>query len=346
VSNAVILTIYDKTGACLGEFKDAEFQSTLWRLGQTGVAKYTFSPRGAKATRTNLRPGNRALIQFGDGLPDWGGVLDWPIDLASGQDIGVTFYEGDRLLGWRVSGQNEIFSSTAVGAIISALVENANAAYQTGLYMGDVYAGGTAQAREYHYASLLEAVRGLRNESGFDYAVVPALASGKLVFDLYWYEQRGTDRRDELALIEGANFGTISSSEQGPVYNRFIVIGKGSDWSDNRPVRFAEDAESISRYGLREAPKLYLDISDETTLQAIADALLAGAMNPYVRATLQGVVNREPAPFAGYHVGDILTLQALQTYNDFAYDFPARILSRSRLLDGTCTLEVERVWTE
>lgn len=346
MSNAVILTIYDKAGACLGEFKDAEFQSALWRLGQTGVAKYAFSPKGAKATRTNLRPGNRALIQFGDGLPEWGGVLDWPIALASEQDIGVTFYEGDRLLGWRVSGQDDTFSSTATGAIVSALVENANGAYPTGLYMGSVYEGGTAQSRTYHYTSLLEAVRGLRNETGFDYAVVPTLASGKLVFDLCWYERRGTDRRDELALIEGANFGTITSGEQGPVYNRFIVIGKGSDWGSARPVKVAEDAESVSRYGLREAPKLFLDIPDEATLQAIADALLAAAMNPYVRATLQGVVNREPAPFTCYHVGDILTLQALQTYGEFAYDFPARILSRSRLADGTCTLEVERVWAE
>jgi hypothetical protein len=346
MNNAVILTIYDKTGACLGEFKDAEFQSALWRLGQTGVAKYAFSPGGGKVTRSNLRPGNRALIEFGDGLPDWGGVLDWPINVASEQDIGITFYEGDRILGWRVSGQNEVYSSTAVGAIVSALVENANATYQTGLYMGDVYGGGTAQSRDYHYTSLLEAVRGLQDESGFDYAVVPAVVGGKLVFDLYWYERRGTDRRDELALIEGANFGTISASEQGPVYNRFIVIGKGSDWNENRPVKVSEDAESRSRYGLREAPKLYLDISDETTLQAIADALLAGAMNPYVRCTLQGVANEEPAPFANYHVGDILTLQALQTYGEFAYDFPVRILSRSRLADGTCTLEVERWWAD
>jgi len=340
--NAVILKLFAKTGAALGEFKDAEFKSALWRLGQTGVAKYTFAPKGARVVRSNLRPGNRALIQFDDGLPDWGGVMDWPINLASDRDIDVTFCEGDRLLDWRASGQNESYSSTAVGEIVAALVETANASYPTGISMGDVYDEGTVQTREYHYRLLLEAMRQLRSESGHDYAVVPVLAGGKLLFDLNWYERRGTDRRDELALIEGANVGTVSISEQGPVYNRVIVVGKGDDWSDSRPVKFAESAESISLYGLREAPKLYLDISDETTLQAIADALLAATAQPCARATLMGVLNKEPAPFSTYHVGDILTLRALQTYGEFSYDVPARILSRSRLADGTCTLEVEQ----
>lgn len=339
--NVVILSLFAKTGAALGELVDAEFKSALWRLGQTGVAKYSFAPKGNRVARSNLRPGNRALIQFDDGLPDWGGVMDWPINLASDRDIDVTFYEGDRLLDWRASGQNELYSSTAVGEIVAALVESANASYPTGISMGDVYDGGTAQTRDYHYRVLLEAIRQLRGESGHDYAVVPVLTGGKLLFDLNWYERRGTDRRDELALIEGANVGTVSISEQGPVYNRVIVIGKGDDWV-NRPVKFAESAESISLYGLREGPKLYLDIADETTLQAIADALLAAAAQPYVRATLQGVMNLEPAPFANYHVGDILTLRALQTYGEFSYDVPARILSRSRLADGTCTLEVEQ----
>lgn len=339
--NVVTLKIYDKTGASIGEFKDAEFLSALWRLGNTGDARYRFSPKGAKATRSNLRPGNRALIQFGDGLPDWGGVLDWPINLGSGQDIDVRFYEADRLLDWRVTNQNEVFSSTVAGSIISTLVQNANAAYATGIFMGDVYSGGTAQTRDYHYLPLLEAIRKLKKESGYDYGIVPSIASGKLVFDLYWYERRGTDRRDDLILIEGANFGTISVSEQGPVFSRVFVVGKGDDWSSNRLVVFAEGVDSRSRYGLRESPVFYLDIDDETTLQAIADALLDAAKEPYVRATLYGVTNDEPAPFADYHVGDILTLQALQTYGEFSYDIPVRILARERGADGTCTLEVE-----
>lgn len=342
MENVVNLTMYDKAGACLGEFVDAEFRSAVWRLGRTGSATYRFSPKGPKATRSNLRPGNRALIEFGDGLPDWGGVLDWPINLGSDQDIDVTFYEADRLLDWRVTGQNEGFSSTATGAIVEALVQNANAAYATGVFMGDVYSGGTAHTRDYHYIPLLEAVRNLKSESGYDYAVVPAMASGKLVFDLYWYEQRGTDREDELALIQGANVGQVLVREQGPIYNRIVAVGKGDDWSSNRLVVFAEDLASRSLYGLRESPRFYLDIDDETTLQAIVDALLAGAKDPYVRLTLNGVTDDEPAPFARYHVGDILTLQALQDYGEFSYDIPVRILARERLADGTCSLEVKQ----
>jgi hypothetical protein len=342
LENAVNLIIYDKTGVHLGEFVDAEFKSASWRLGQTGQALYAFSPQGAKVSRSNLRPGNRALIKFGDGLPNWGGVLDWPIALASGKDIDITFYEADRLLSWRVTGQNEVFSSTATGAIVSALIQNANAAYATGVYVGDIYSGGTAQSRDYHYIPLLEAIRSMQSESGYDYAVVPVVANGKLVFDLYWYERRGTDRRDEILLAEGKNIGEISVSEQGPVYNRIITIGKGDDWGTDRPVKFANDGDSQSRYGLRVSPRFYLDISDEMTLQAISDALLETAKEPYVRMTLYGVTNDEPAPFSTYHVGDIVTLQALQTYDEFSYDITARILSRQREADGTCTLEIEQ----
>jgi hypothetical protein len=339
--NAITLTLYDKSGSSLGEFIDAEFKSALWRFGRTGTASYSFSPKGSKTSRSNLRPGNRALIKFADGLPDWGGILDWPIILGSGRDVEISFYEADHLLDWRVSGQNEVFSGTVTGAIISALMQTANATYATGIYMGDIYSGGTAHTRDYHYVPLLDAIRDLHNESGYDYAVMPVLVNGKLVFDLYWYESRGTDRRDNLALIEGVNVGEISVAEQGPIYNRIIVIGKGDDWSSSRPVKFAESTESRSYYGLRESPKFYLDIDDATTLQAIADALLAASEWPYVRMTLTGVTDDDPAPFSTYHIGDILILEALQTYGEFSYNIPVRILARERLADGTCTLEVE-----
>ena len=332
--------IFDSGGSKLDDLS-VDLQSVLWRLGQTGRALFSIPYTDAKATRKNLRAGNRFLVQFANGLPDWGGVIDFPLGRGS-FGLDVVAYEGDRMLDWRVTGADTSFSSTAPGAIAQALVENAKAAYPLAITISDVYPSGS-QTQEYHYDGLLTEVRSLA--TGYDYAVVPSYQDGKLTFYLHWYARRGVDRRNSVDLVVGHNVGAVKLDEQGPVYNRIIAIGSGVNWA-SRPIVTAEDLDSKYQYGLREYPKIYMDVDDETTLQELADALLADMKQPRARGTLTNVVNEDPAGFADYHIGDIVTLKAfLDAGEDWVFDGPVRLLSREWTPAGHCTLEVEE-WVD
>lgn len=318
---------------------EAELQEVVWRLGQTGRARLAVAYSNPHATPGNLRSGNRLLIQFDNGLPDWGGVVDFPLSRRS-DGIVATAYEGEHLLSWRVTERTRKFTDTVPGTIAQTLLETANADEVTGILAGTIYTGGTAQSREYHYAELLASLRDLALEAGHDYVVIPMYAARQMDFDLHWYERRGVDRRDTVLLAEGHNVGAVMMDEQGPLYNRIIAVGSGQTWAE-RPVSIQNDTDSQLSYGLRELPTMHLDITSQTTLDAIAAALLAEYSEPRIRATLVDVTDTEPCGFEDYDVGDIVTLHAFLARGDWAYDGPVRLLARQWHPDGRCTLEVE-----
>jgi len=336
LANSVQLLIFDRAGWKIAEM-EADLQSVSWRLGQTGRVKFGVDYGNPAATIENLRPGNRVMVQFANGLPDWGGVLDVPRSRVS-TGLGLTAYEADWQLGWRVTGVDEQFATTSPGGIVSTLLGNANGVAATGVAMGDTYTGG-AQGREYHYDGLLSAVRGLA--AGYDYAVVPKHQAGRLSFLLHWYQRRGRDLRGSVLLAEGHNVGTVTLDEQGPLYNRVIAVGGGTTWAE-RPIEQANDLDSQYFYGLREYVIMQSSITDEATLQELAQAALDEGKHPRVRGTLNGVVNRNPSPFADYDIGDIVTLQAFLARGAWAFDEPVRVLAREWSPEGVCTVEVEQ----
>ncbi len=313
---------------------DVDLKSVSWRLGQTGQAKFSLSYNNPAALTDNLLPGNRVLLQFQNGLPDWGGVIDLPRS-RDGYTISLTAYEGDYLLGWRAT---DMMSEhvDAPGAIVASLLSTANSASPTGITMGDQFTGGS-QTRAYHYDALLASVRDL--SAGYDYAVVPSYQSGRVQFLLHWYSRRGLDRRNSVLLAE-QNYDGIRLEEQGPIHNRVYAIGAGTTWTE-RPVVVVEDLDSQYLYGLREHAIIKSSISDEDTLEELAQAALDEAKAPRSRATLTGVTDREPAPYARYHVGDIVTLQAFSDRGEWAFDSPVRVLAREWTSAGHCTVEVE-----
>ena len=333
----VEMMIFDSSGKKLADAA-VDLQSVSWRWGQTGQAKFSVDYGNPVATVEYLQIGNRMLLRFANGLPDWGGVIALPRSRqASG--IGLTAYEGDRLLDWRVTGKEELLSSSP-GGIVSSLLSGANERHPTDVGMGDVYEGGF-QSREYNYDSLLAAVCGLA--TGYDYAVVPVYQQGQLRFALNWYQRRGRDLRGSVLLAEGNddghNVGQVTLDEQGPVYNRVIVVGGGTAWAD-RPVVVVDDLDSQYLYGLREHV-IISSITDTITLQALAQAALDEAKHPRGRATLSEVTNRSPALFSSYDIGDIVRLQAFLDRGEWAFDGPVRVLARSWTPAGTCTVEVE-----
>jgi len=336
------MSIYNKSGNFITEI-DGNLRSVSWRLGEIGIAQAGFAYTNSKATPYNLRTGNLLLIEFANGFPDWAGAIDFPL-LRDDSGIGITAYQGQHLLGWRDTATVAIFSATPPGEITEALILAANALAPTGITIQDLYAGSSF-TRDYHVENLLTAIDGLAADSGYEYEIAPTRIKNKLFLDLYWKERAGIDRRDEVALVQGgldANVGTVSISEQGPCYNHITVIGAGDDWA-SRPIKTAVDIESISKFGRRELSILRLEIADETTLQAIADEKLAVHKEPPVRLSLGNVTSSGPGLYSQYHVGDIVTVQALQSRGEWSFTGPARLIAREWAAGGTCSLIAEEV---
>jgi hypothetical protein len=335
----VLQTLYNKNGVLLG-YPDFHVNAVLWRLDDMGEVELSASYDNPHATKQNLRPGNRILLEFTNGLRDWGGVLDTP---RGRTDAGITIvaYGGRKLLKNRITGKNETYSSTAPGTIAETIIDTANTTEATGVLMGDVDTSGS-QTRTYHYEPIFDAIQDLA-ESGYEYVVMPEVVDGSLSFYLQWYETYGRDLSDSVLLHDGryGNVGLSRLDEQGPIWNKIVVAGKG-DWGASHPEATAEDAASIGLYGLREFPAIQSDISDETTLQEIADALLNNLAWPRSRFQLTNVANCDPAGYSEYRVGDKVTLNAFVGKGEWEFNGTVRILSRKWDNEAkTCTLEVK-----
>lgn len=339
MSNRVL--IFRRSGPLLAEI-EPEIASVSWRLNEVGQARFTLPWSDEKCTRGILQFGNLVLIQFGNGLPDWGGVIDTPRHIEHGV-VGVTAYSGEKLLSWRVTEQSRNFDESSPGTIFRKLIEDENAV-PTGITPGSVYSGGALRSAEYHYQNLLSAVQELAALSGNDFAIAPVLGGGSLSFAGNWYERRGADRRTTAWLIGGENVQSSILDEQGEISNRVILAGEGTTWTSERTVTVAENSASRNRYGYREYAEAQSGVGQALTLAANAAAILEDKREPYNRLTLS-VLDTDPAGFAQYDVGDLVTVRLFTSSAEWAFEEAVRVLAREFVTGQPCRLEVEQ-WPE
>jgi len=338
-SNAVQCLIFDRYGALLAEV-EPEIEYAYWRLNNVGRAKFSLPYADPKCTQDNLRPGNRLLLRFGNGLPDWGGVIDLPRRRTSA-GVTVQAYTGEWLLGWRYTVKGRYFSSAAPGYIFDTLISEENVEYPTGIIPYSYYGAGTARTIEYHYHQLLKRCRDLARLTGNDFQIAPHYEDGALIFRSYWYERRGADLSGQVQLIEDVN-ADIVLDEQGPIVNRVLLAGSGSTWGSERIDAMAEDAASWAEYGYREWASVQGGVEQQATLDANAEALLAEMAYPRDRFSIYAL-DKAPATFAAYGVGDIVGAQAFFKSREFCYDGAVRVVAREWTSWNVCRLEVE-VW--
>jgi hypothetical protein len=200
-----------------------------WRLNRVGKATIAVGKSDPKATGTMLHLYNRVLIEFDNGLPDWGGVVIPPRKWYKEQ-IELTVLDGGERLHYRMTDHGRYFDSTVAGTIFQRLIKEANAIAETGIVIDSVWAGGAGRYKDYHYDDLLNAIEILTEQTGYDFAIRPVFESGTLSWKASWYEERGEDRPN-VVLIEGHNCTVIAFEEQGPVINRWAGVGEGSTWS-------------------------------------------------------------------------------------------------------------------
>ena len=331
----------NKLGTTIAELSP-DIGTVSWRLNKVGVVDFSIAVTDPKATEDNLKYGNRVLIEFSNGLPGWGGVID-PPRKWDGSNIVCRAYSGAYLFDYRITDKGRYFSGASAGTIFQSLIQETNAVEDTGVDIGNIYTGGSGHSPSYHYKNLLDIFqKSLTNRlSTSDFDFIPSESGGEIIFTARFYESKGIDRT-QLALTQGANLTRIKLIEQGPIINSWDVAGEGSNWGSDRLTAQEQNADSISLYGLRQGSKIYSDVSIQGTLDDHAENLLDDSENPYNIFELE-VADKLPAKFADYDLGDTVSLVA-PDYGFAGTKTTVRILDRSYdPSNGLCDLVVQEV---
>lgn len=334
----VLLLVGDKSGRLMGELR-GELVGAAWKLNAYGQARITMAREDATARRELLAFGNRLLIQFGNGLPDWGGVIDTPRKGADGR-IEVVGYSGEYLLTWRMTDRGRYFNRKTAGEIFRSLLTEAE---PVGVEVGTVWLGGEPHSPDYHYRELYDiftkSVTGRLEEA--DWNVSAALLNGSIRFRANLFERRGTDHGKRLALIDGANAAVARVDEQGAIVNAWRMAGAGTGWGEsNRIYATAEDEESQGNYGLRQKGEVRVDVVEQGTLDANAANELERTKRPRAVASVTAW-DAAPGRFREYDVGDTVWLESYGTGFD-GYAAAVRVKAREFLAErGVCSLVIE-----
>jgi hypothetical protein len=331
--------IGDRTGRLLAEVEPL-VGPVSWRLNDVGRATLTFAKTDPKCIEDFLRFGNRVLIQFGNGLPDWGGVIDPPREWTAAT-VTATAYSAEYILGTRVTEKDRQFSGVNPMYVISQLLAAISADDPNLSYSQTQTFSGVLVSPELHYANIWTLTKSLLDETASDLWVRPILSSTDLIqFVVYGYELKRGVEKPNVVLLESHNLAGIGLSEQGPIINSWVTPGAGSTWGDERPVGAAQDDDSITEFGLREASEAHTETSDQETLDEIAANLGIEYAQPHNVFTLEAM-DLPPARFADYDVGDSVRVM-LHSYGFGGYDGLVRVLAREYdPARGVCRLVVQ-----
>lgn len=339
----VLVYLADRYGRLIAEV-NAVVGPISWRLNKVGKVTIRFSRKDPKLTQTNLYLANRVLLRFDNGLPDWGGVIDFP-ETWEGDDMEMTAFSAEYLLALRVTGKNAVFTSATVGTIYDSIITTANNIFAIGVTVGEVWGGGSSHNQSYHYVSLLSVIQDQLTGrlSSAEFFVEPSLSNGTISFTAHLVEQRGQSKPN-VALLEGHNATDISRARQGQVYNSVYMAGAdtGADtndsWGDGRLVAHTEDAASIDDIGLREVGFTRTDVDNLTTLGAEAETALQSVLKPK-NTIVARAINLPPASFSSYDVGDTLTAQFHSYGFSGGFDGLVRVEGRE-FIPGNCTCDL------
>lgn len=303
---AILFLLADTSGRVLTEINPA-VQRVSWRRNGAGAVSFAMAVTDPKLREEYFIPGHKVLLQFDNGLPDWGGVLTGPREW-NGFSVAFEATSGHWILAKRRTGRGRTFTETQAGTILTQLLQEADAFHPTGLQPGNVWQGGAGYSREYHRKTLYDVLAEdlVANLSAGAFDVTPKLESGHIVFYVNLYERQGTVKPG-VGLVEGQNVTGIRYREIDEAINVWHLAGEGDGWADDaRAYATAVNSESVGRHGMREDSELPSGVTDQAVLDAIADKRLAETAWP-TRVLGLTVLNAPPGRFREYGIGDAVT---------------------------------------
>jgi len=199
--------IGDKAGNQLGEV-DALVGPVVWHLNDAGKTTLALSRSSEFFNEDFINPGNRVYLEFDNGLPPWGGLIDLNIGWTRN---GVSFdcYEIPQVLKSRITDKNVNFREVQAGTILRTILIREEQQDPIGLVMGSVWSGGDTHWISFHYTSVWDVIfNSVRDMERCDIYFKPYIDSeGLIKFRVVMDQIGGSNKTNEVQLIEDRNVG-------------------------------------------------------------------------------------------------------------------------------------------
>jgi hypothetical protein len=322
------IRIFAKDGSEIAQFSARVERS--WAIADEGRAQFAYPSRKTDVVNERvLQFGNWILIE-NSVIPSWVGVIDTPRTWDA-RYVTISCYSPERVFSWR-RGPTEIVINASAGAIFESLIYYVNLAERTPLTAGNIWKGGTQRQETLNPTALNEDLKRVQERSAEEYAWRPIVDNGKLIVYADWTEKLGIDT--SALLHEGKFGGNVEKAsrilvEDAPILNDILGYGQGETWK-TRPTALVFDAESASKYGLRQKAIEYNGVSSNQTLLDNSQTELNKTKNPSRRFALNALNVGDT--FAYLQLGNRLNLQFqnIGFYNgDVGYETRVRITGMS-----------------
>jgi hypothetical protein len=274
----MLVIVLDGAGRPLGELQThGAVESVVWRVDGHATAPMTLAPSIMDDKPGLLAVGNRVLIRFSNGLPDWGGVIDPPIEYSS-RAIRTTFYSAEYMFGWPLTPRYADYTGARARTprgIMVDLMTYVETPARYGIRPPGVWSGADlgepTVETTYSFETLTSAFGKLRElDSRLHWYVRPLAGPTGVTFETIAYRDALTDATGAV-LLQGMNFTDVELIEQGPIFNAVTVAGQGAAFDDPDVwpmVVTAIDESSIKRYGgRREKFQVLPDIKTENATE-------------------------------------------------------------------------------
>lgn len=276
--------------------RDIAVTQRTWVRNDAGTATIVVATNHPKLT-TICGEGNILRIrQYG--IPTWVGQVvtrDW----TDGQ-MTLGLRSAEYLLKGKRTGQGRVYGAkdaTTVGAVAADLFQNAAVVNNPvrNLQPGS-FQCATATFRQYTYADLFEALKGLAEDYGADFWVDDRLRA-------HFMQQRGADLRNDVVLREGRHLSGVRVTEDfAEIATAVIALGEGSDVVEKPKLLNRLPSTRFFRADV-------LDVQKATTVDGLVEPVnqfFASRGQP--RVVVDATVGKITGSYGGFWVGDTVRL--------------------------------------
>jgi hypothetical protein len=324
----------DQAGNALADLSTGAGRSLTFTRNAYPEATISISHDDEAATVLfdSLRNGIPTLRAYRDGVLRFHGELaPFTEQLEENAQISLVF-RGPfaRLVGYGQSrgsftAASKIFTAVDAGQIAKTLIDEAlGSAVAT---TGTIQASKTRD-RTYQYSNVGEAITNLtRVLDGFDFEVTPIEYSAGKIGQFNVYASQGSDRSATVLFQYGpgtlANVREVSRQTEPPI-NYARVLGA------NGLLATKQDPTSIANFGYWIVQESMSDVSEQTTLDDKAQALLRP--NPIKIVAFSPDPTLAPLPWDDFWLGDTVSFFGLR--GAFSEDVTARINKITVVVDA------------
>jgi hypothetical protein len=291
--------VFNRRGAQIAELDVSVTRAwKMTRVIESAKGQFTITESDPKATQANLRAWNIIYVESSSGVQPWAGIIaPDSMGLKDGV-ITVNLKSIEYILSTRATPIHMTDESSTASDIFQKLLyfygvdDNE---YPIEIDRAVFTPGGSAQATDYHFTNIYEALNSLANNSQRYWWLEPEYNDGRIQFIPYFVSKIGRVFGEKL--IENDNFNDTEIEKRGDEFaNSIIVFGQLKE-DDEELVTQVESPISIGRYGRVEGVLALPEIDTEEALIPAGEAALAERAFPLLEIT--GKVTTSPFPRAG-----------------------------------------------